>query len=308
MAIRERHLSFGFESTYATPVTPTFSLECLSENFRLEPIDEDQAVIRSPHLVRSKRLARLVRGDAEVLMGYQEAAYLWYAIMGSVATAGDGPYTHTSPDSNGIAVRPSLTAEVERDAAAFAWRYQGIIITGLALAFVTEQQVRGTISVVGQDEATGTAASDTYTTDDIIPAHLTVNVDGSPVTAMGLNLNVARPVDERIPMRGSAMFAVQPPDAGPFGVAGDFVVREEADLTNYNKFKNAGDVDLGFVCDSGGDETMTLNLNKTRLKQGTPVLDGQNIRVHPYEFVSLLDTVATGSLQSVTVNDKVTVP
>lgn len=307
MAIRVRHCGLGVESTYATSVAPTLFFECFNENVKFDPVDEEQALIRSPHIAKIKRLGGVVRGDIEIALGYQEAAHLLYGILGSVTTSGAGPYTHTSPGTQGITKRPSWTLEIGRDNTPRTFRYDGMIIVGLALAIAPDQQVRATVSFVGSDETKGVVATPSYTTDDMLPSHCTVTIDAASQETMAVNINIARPVDERLQL-GQSVFTTQPPDSGPFNVAGDFTIRDEANLTNYAKFYAANDVDLTFLADSGNPETLTLNMNKARLKQATPNVDGQAMSEATYEFVSYLDTVATGSIQSVTINDEVTVP
>lgn len=314
MALRERHLGLGFESTYGTAVTPTLFLPTVREALRFEPLFDENHEIRSPHLQSKPMLGGVVRGNAEVKLNFQDVAHLFYAILGSVDTVGAGPdYTHTSPGSGGVAVRPSLTAQVVRDdPTSHTWIYGGVILTGLAARIAPDSVAMATLDFVGKSEDTATGASGTEAygplADLMLPKQATVKIDGTTVTAMEVNLNIVRAVDEVVPIRGSGSFAVQPTDAGPIQVAGDFVVREEAALTDYAKFVAGTDVDIQVEFTTADEEALTINMNKCRINQATPGLDGPNVRQATYEFTSLFDTVATGDLQAITTNNESAVP
>lgn len=302
------HIGIGKETTPGTPVAPTVFFEAMSEDVQLEREFIRIKTIRSDVTRKVSEAFSLVRGSFTVIGNYQDIHWLFYAILGSSTVTGAGPYTHTAPATGGIAATlPSFTIEARRkDLDAMTWRYAGCKVVSLGLSVTLNQEARLVVGVLGWAETTGTAASETWPDLDVmLPKECTVNVDGTAVDAVSFNLNMNFPHDEPNVL-GSSALTIEPEKNDVLEVTGDFEELTPDALTNYNKFDGSTDVDVALVADTGGDETLTINMNKTRVTQATPHNNERERLKGVFEFESYFDTTATANLQAVTTNDDAT--
>lgn len=302
-----RHFAMGEETTYGTAVTSfDVYMEALSESVQKEIAFERIQTIRTESTRKIEELNTAIRGDVEVVGNYQDLAHAFYALLGSVDTTGAGPYTHTTPASTGIATRPSWTVEISRDTTAQTWRYAGCILTGISVSVAVDQVMRGTLSFIGKSEATGLISTATYAALDVVlPKECTMNFSGSSVDAISFNLSAAYPVDEPYTL-GSTSFAKTPESNDVLAVTGDVTVLFD-DMTEYNFFDGSTDVDLQLSA-TNGTEKFIVNLDKARLTQATPHLEGRARLQATYAFETYFNTTATENMQVVVVNDQSAVP
>lgn len=118
-------VSGGFLWSIGMTTTPTRVLKLLSES-----IDQDIAKIETPTLsgaslfqqaaaVRQGRT--LVSGDTQLLLWNKGEALLFEAMLGTIATTGSGPYTHTASPSKYL---PSYTMQVTEGGTSAVFRKQ----------------------------------------------------------------------------------------------------------------------------------------------------------------------------------------
>lgn len=306
----DRHLGIGYEANWGVANPPDAFFEVLREDIQRVPEFIRVTSVRSKSVLKVVESHYNVKGTVEVLLNYQDFPILTYPFLGSAdAVGGAGPYTHTHPASTGITARVPCTLEIKRDATATTWRYVGCIITGVAISIRQGQEARATITFIGKDETTGTAATATYPTIDLVlPHQVAVKVDAVTVDATEFNLNMTWPADEPNVL-GQKDLARQPEDADALSVEGDFTVLFEALADIYTPFVNETDVDVQLLCDTGGDETLTINMDKCRLIQATPHIEGRARQMQPVSFEAFNTGVAaTDPVQIITVNDDAALP
>ena len=304
-----RHFGIGKETVYGTPVVTTEFLELISESLQKEETTEEIEVVRSYSTRKIEQLNTIIRGDVEVILNYQDIGLLLKTFFGGNDTTGTDPYTHTFPPSTGIPdvgrIGFSLSAELKRDDALF-WKYEGLKVIGIAIAASHDAVPRLTASFLGENEVTS-ASGDTATYPDFdvaLPSHITVNFDATALDAESVNFNAGFAVDEPRKL-GSKLLASEPDDLR-LAVGGDVTVLFE-DTTQYAKWDGATDVDVQIAITNGVD-SLTFNMNKTRLTQTTPHMTGRERLKGTYNFLSYFDAVATENLQAILVNSDAIIP
>ena len=304
-----RHVGFGFEVTEGTPVASTHFVEGVTESIQDEREFEEVQTIRSNSTRDVVQLKAWSAGDVEAVSNYQDLAHWFYMMLGSVDTTGVGPYTHTLPASTGIADRPAVTVEVERDNDTQTWRYPGCILNTLTITQGLDGSGRVTGNFKGRSSSTGTSTTPTFPDFDVVlPTQATVSFDGGSTTfdATQFELTISYPTDDPFVL-GSATFGATQDPSDVLSVTLSVEALFDG-MTEYNNFDGSTDVDVQLVMNTGGDEVATINLNNTRMTQGTPHLDGRQRLTTTYNLTSYFDTTATENIQAVIVNDESTVP
>jgi hypothetical protein len=110
-------LSIAKESTFGTASAGTYRrLPFLSESLSLDVAQVDNMSLRGgtmfPTLVATRQGRRLVTGDVQAYLYDSGAALLFEAMLGSNATTGSGPYTHTATIPAATSALPSYTIQV----------------------------------------------------------------------------------------------------------------------------------------------------------------------------------------------------
>lgn len=157
-------LGFAEESTYGTGVTPSkFLDQVLEESFML-----DRPFTSKPHLRSVSQMVRVqgkttVSGGFKALMGFNGLERIMKHALGSNATTGAGPYTHTASLANALPV--GLTFYVCRDIAVYdAWSYKGCQISKLTIRQAVEEIAEIEVEVVAKDAEVVTESTPTYAT------------------------------------------------------------------------------------------------------------------------------------------------
>ena len=305
-----RHIGVGKETTYGTPVTVTEFSDLKSESMGKELATEEVSTLRAWGITKVNLLNSKVGGDIEIAGNYQDCGLLFKALYGSNDVTGTGPYTHTFPASTGIPAAGrdglSLTAEIQRDSAALTFRYAGCKVVGYSLAADASSSPVMTWSFLGKSEGYGTATTASLPTADLMtPPHVTVSFDAVALNAESVNITAAFGIDEPYKM-GSAEFALEPISNTAFGITGDVTVYF-VNSTQYAKFDGTTDVDI-IVAITDGTHSLTHNINKARLTQVGHAMTFRERLKATYSFSAYHDTTATSSMQTILVNDDVTVP
>lgn len=298
-----RHFGVGLESTYGTPVAPTRFFDVVNESLTRQQNDEEIKTIRTYSTRKYVTLTEWNGGDAEIIANYQDLTILFYGFYGSTDKTGTTPKTHTFPASTGLGIpRPSLTAEVRRDTATQTWRYAGQKVVAFGFTGAVDSVPRMTWGFKGTTEGTGTAATASYQDFDVmLPSHITVSFDGTALDATSVNINAAFSVDDPFVL-GSTTFGKEPEETDNLSVSGDVTVLFDS-MTQYNKFDGATDIDVSIAITDGAN-SLTFNLDKTRLTAATPNVSMRERLTATYNFTSYYNTDATECLQTILVNDE----
>jgi len=299
-----RHFGVGEETTWGTAVARTKFFEALSESVKYEKEFEPITVIRSPYVRDMTLLNAAVRGDVEILANYDGLELLFKHLIGSTDTTSSGVMVqHTYPASTG---RPSagregfgLTGEFRRDGS-YVWLYEGMKITGMSHSFGTDQSSRVTFTFLAETESTSSSAT-AASYDTLLPmrpSEVEVAFDGTTLSAMSCQVNYETPVDEPF-LLGSTGLGAEPVQNDVIKVTGNVEVLFDS-WTQYNKFSTEADVDVAIVASSTDTtHSLTYNMNKCRITQATPPVQGRERLKATYEFESFYDTDATGNFQVV---------
>lgn len=234
----------GGESTLGTAVSRTKFHEFHSESVKqdgygLEPRNNLYGTSQS----RKGAMKRSSDGDIEVDFQVNGMEWLFKNAMGSLATTGTNPYTHTF--SLARALPTGLTVEVNRDATniggSSSFNYPGCNIGKLSLKHSPGEFLKGTISLVGQGLETLVAPSSasfaTFAGFDW--GEFSVTVDG---TALSINSLDELTIDNNLSTDRYAMGAVT---RKGFGRAGQrkITIKMTAEfdsLTALNYYRNSG--------------------------------------------------------------------
>lgn len=296
-----RHMGVGSETTWNTAATRTRFFEALSESVRTEKAFENIEVIRGYSTREVVLLNSAVRGDAEILANYDGIGILLKNLIGSVDTTGSDPYTHTFPASTGIPaadrVGESLTMEFRRDNS-LVWIYPGAKITAMNHTFGTDQSSRMSFTFLAGSETTATSATTASyeTLRPMKPSQVSALFDGTTLSASSVSINVENPLDEPF-LLGATTLGAEPDRSAVLAVSASIEVLF-SDFTQYNKYGSGADVDVAITA-TDSTHSITYNLNKCRLTQATPALQGRERLRATYELTSFYNTDATENIQIV---------
>lgn len=301
-----RHLGFGAESTYGTPVAPTKFFEVLSEGVQLEKNFETVPVMRAFSAPEIVELSSVVKGPLEILANFNGIGILYEHLLGHASHTGAGdPYTHTYPGTGGIPdtdrIGLSLTGEIRRDGA-LNWRYSGIKIVSLAQAFGVEQSSRITLGVIGKGETNPAPAVPTYPTlEPMRPSFVSVLFDSVALKARSAQISIENPCDEPYLLGGTGL-SDEPDRSGLLKVTGQTEVMFSS-LTQYDKFVSGAtvDIEIAVVAPTGGHE-LHYNMAKCRLTQATPHASGRERLTATYVWESYYNSDDTENIQVVLIN------
>jgi hypothetical protein len=140
-----------------------------------------------------------------------------------------------------------------------------------------------------------------------MPTECVVSLDGTSKNVERFSLELVWPVDEPSKL-GSTILARKPRDSDTLEVRGSFVLLEHDAAGAFTKFSSYADADLGFVATGASGDSATININKVKILQATPALDGRQTPKPEVQFVAYLDAALGSAIQFVGVNDKATLP
>lgn len=310
MSLGLRHFMVGKESVYGTAVTPTEPLEATGWDVKLERATEKIHGIRGFSARAIVELNKIVRGTVTTKLNPEEIGLMLKALYGAVTTSGAGPYTHTYPPSTGIPATGragvSLTAQGRVDGS-LCFNWAGVKITSMALTVNPDRTAEIVWGIQGSvaDSAASPATPTFPTLRTFALPQLTIQFDGVSLDARSLDLQAAFEVDAPF-TAGSASLQKEPAETSEFGVSATIEVIFE-NMTQYNKFAAHTDVDVSIVM-SDGTQSLTINLDKCKLKQATPPVQGRERVMVSYELDSYFSATATDCMQMILVNNDQTIP
>lgn len=309
----EKHVGFGKETTYGTAVAATLWLELLSEGVRREPSYQPVPSIRSV-AARALSLGKVVtRGPFRLVGNYQDLPSLFWYWFGEETVTGPGPYVHTIPDASPLFIRPSFTYEAQRDVGdgGDTFKYAGCMLTELAVTVAVEELFEASGALIGNGvETTGSPSTPSYPAFDLMmPTECVVKIDTVEKAVERFSLNLAWPLDEPGKL-GSTALARKPREASNMTVRGSFTLLEHDAAGAFTKFGAYTDAAIQLVASAAGaaPEELTINVNKVKILQATPALDGRATPKPVVEFEARLDETISSPFNVVATNDKATLP
>lgn len=273
------------ETTWATAVTVDRFYELLSESvgYKIARIESDgirsgQRIMRSDDWgAGTKR----VSGPISLELSTKNMALLFKHAMGSVATTGAGPYTHTCTAGDltgkGLTIqagRPSSDGTVQ----AFTWN--GCKIADWDLVFELDKHVKLNLGIVGKDQTTATGlASASYTSSNSLLSytHGAITVGGSAIKVKSGSIKGVNALDTDRLFVGDTAIS-EPLENGRREYTFDLKCEFES-LTALNRIVNGTEAALSLAFTRSTDSiTITGNL---RFDEGMPNLANMGILEQP---------------------------
>jgi hypothetical protein len=293
------YIGLGRESTYGTAVAATSFLEFTEESIKLVAGQTLKGTLRTASPLRTVKNKKSVEGSFKVPVSYGGLEMILKDGLGTVATGGVGPYTHTFTLLNGVPLLP-LTMRVKRAAIiANEYVYTGVHIPKLTFSIQPEGQLELSVDVLGRNEdSIGANSSPTYTTTDYVQwDQMTVcTVGGSTINAQSFELTIENPLDGDTHKLGSLLRQL-PTRSGHRKISGKFEFEFE-DTTHYNYFKNNTEnaVVVTFVSST---HSLSFSLPNVIWQGDTPVVD----KVGPFKQMMAFEAKATSENNELTITN-----
>lgn len=282
---------FGFvsETSYGTAVTVTRFVPLVEESVQTEITQlESAGIIAGQRVLRSQQWSRGLRrheGDIGLELYDRSIGLLLYHCLGTSATSGAGPFTHTF--TPGDLQGDSMTVQFgrpNRNGTVVPFTYAGTKVQSWEIAVAAGEIATLGLTVVAQTETTGiTLATASYST-SIAPMTF---VNGSftlgssslcirSATIQGEN-NLST---DRICVGQS--YIDEPTEMDLREYTGEVEI-EFYDTGLYNRFINGTEAALSLVLSAPGSATVTINAN-VRTDGETPNIEGRDLLVHNLNF------------------------
>lgn len=303
----DRYFGTKREVTWGTGLAPDRFFQLINTDIHLEPAHEELMVLSQHSPAEITVIAEHIEGTALIKGTYEDIGILFEQLLGGADTTGSDPFTHISPPSTGIPftrVGTSLSVEVHRDQVT-AWRYSGMKVTNLTMAFEQEKGPEFSLAFMGKDESQETPATPTYTApiNPMLATELDITVDATSLKLFNASISIDFPVDLTF-LVGSKVLAKEPIENGRLAVAGSAEICFDT-LVDYDKFTAGTFADIIVVATNGVD-SLTLNMKKSLFKIFSPTFDERNRIRAAVEWMTKFDTTATDAIQSVLINSSAT--
>lgn len=293
------YIGLGRESTYGTAVAASAFLEILEESVKLSAGQTAKGTLRTASVLRTVLNKKSVEGSIKVPVSYGGFEMILKDALGTVGTAGVGPYTHTFTLLNAIPALP-LTLRVKRAAiTANEYVYPGVHIPKLTFSCVPEGQLEATIDILGREESSiGANSSATYTSSDYVQWNqmTTCTVGGVTVNAQSFELTIENPIDGDSHKLGSLVRQL-PTRSGHRKISGKFEIEFE-DTTHYNYFKNNTE-NAVVVTFTSSTHSISFSLPNVFWTGDTPVVD----KVGPFKQIMNFEAKATAENNELTITN-----
>lgn len=303
-------LMMAAEVTTGTFVTPTKAYEVRTESIALE-IDrtESEAIRSGQRVMRSEDWTpgtQKVSGDIELELSTKNWAFLFSHMLGSVATTGAGPYTHTiTPgDLSGKSLsvqagRPDIGGTVR----AFSWA--GMKVASWELSCKVDELALVKLSMVGMTETTATAlATASYTSSNSLFSftHGALSVAGSSFPVKDITLSGDNGLD------GERFYIGQPTTSEPLEAkwrkyAGSLTA-DLVDVTAYNRYVNGTEAALVLTFTRGTDVIQITE--NVRFDGSSPEVGGPEILEQSHDFVAVGPSTDAGAITVVVTSSEST--
>lgn len=274
---------FGFkaETTYGTAVTVDrflpFRSESIADTYGRNVADDITAGAQALRQSQVTAGNETYAGGVETYLYNRNIGVLLAKLLGSVSTAGVGPYTHTI--TPGDVTGDSLTVQVGRPDMGGTVRpftYEGVKVRGVTIGATQGEPMTASWDLVAEDMSTGTAlATAAYPSgltrfrgDD-----LTVTIGGASVPIYAFEVTITSPLDDTLRPVGQSTIS-EPLRNDLIVVSGSLELRW-TDLTYYNLVANMTWSELVATVDNGTD-SMTIT-SDVRFDQAEQAVAGRGV-------------------------------
>ncbi len=301
---------FGEESTFGTAATSGIKMgsALYGESFGGSTEELISNAINPSRSVQDVKAGnQTVSGSIPFELSSIGMGTLFKHLMGTNATTGAGPYTHTQKRGSlptGLTIEKGYTDISQYEL------FTGCRINAMALSVTPEGLVTGSFDFVGQDMSASGSSFDGTPTDlghNPIVHHeaTTVQEGGGAATLLGLELNYTNNLDAGRFVIGSANINALPEGRGD--TTGTVTLAFE-NLTLYNKWLNdtESSLDITFT-DSAGDTVQFLIPAVHYNGDASPKIESPQGIVIALPFRGIYDATEATDLKVVLVNDEATV-
>lgn len=303
-----RHFGVGEEATVGTADTVDHFYEALTESVQVERNVEALETIRAFSIQQINELTTLVRGDVEIAANYDGIALLFQHLIGSVdsTTGAVAAFDHTIPADAGIPavdrVGLGLTMEFRRDGS-LVWKYAGCKPTAMTHEMNVDASSRLSMSFLGFSETTsGSPTSPTFPTLlPLLPSAVTVTFGSNVMVARSVSITVENPLDEPL-ILGQTTFGLEPDRSGALKVTATMEGFFQNFTAFYNDFSAFADVDIAIGANNG-TEGILYNLDRCKILQATPHMQGRDRLMATVEIESYFSTDAVPAIQIIVSNN-----
>jgi len=289
-----RYLGVGKESAYGTPVAASVWYDIIRENLaarRTTMFDRDTVADRQ--LTKAVRGEEYVEGDIEMYLNSQQIGHILLSCLGSVATTGTGPYTHTFSVADSL---PSLTLRSGLD------NVKEKIVAGAVvdtLEIVAEVgRARARAGIVGRQLTLGSVGSPTFTTvEDFTHGDATITINDVAKRPRRMTLRINNNL-ERIHVLGDYYLSKLKPRK--FEVTGSFELYFESEA-EYQDFLSLTPRDLNIKFERG-NHRIEFDIDRFVYTDARVDVRGREPLVASFEFTAL-KTSTQDAVKIILVND-----
>lgn len=272
--------SLKAESTYGTSVTPDRGFTLLSETLSLDIARIDSKTLKGGNYLTPQSAIRAGRkrggGDVQGLQYNHGMGLLWTANLGTVATTGTNPYTHTVTMGGTL---PSYTGEVTIGGTSSVMRKRmtGMMVDSWAVALASGENCTFGQTWVYQDETLATSSSTSASlASTLVPYNFadgTITLASSTAGCVrSININGNNNLAADDVCIGSTSIS-QPVRGGFAEITGDMEVELDPTTTNlYDRFV-AGSWAALVLLMTDGTNTCTITANVI-LNGSSPTVGG----------------------------------
>lgn len=300
-------VGFAAEATYGTFQAPTRFLELNSSNIKFERERIDSAGIKAGRRVlhRWAQGVQRVAGDVEFEMAPQGFALLWSHVLGTVATTGTNPYTHTM--SPGDLAGKSLTVQVGKPdigGVVRAFSYLGCKVSGVEVSAAVNEYALMSVSFYGSHldtaQTLGTASYPTGLTPfDFTKGSVTLAGSAFDVKDFTLSIDNGLAVDRHFIRATTPERPKEALENTRREITGSMTA-EFTDLTALNRFINGTEAALVFTFNAGASAITTFTMN-VRFDGEDPDF-GPELLEQPLPFKAISATSDAAALTVVVTN------
>lgn len=300
----DAQVGFKSETTVGTPVTVTKFVPFLSEAIKNNITYLDSQTLSARRTRRATKAGtKGIEGPLNLEAGNTTFATLLRHMMGTIATTGAGPYTHTA--SPGSLTGQAMSMQVGRPdlSTVQPFSYSGVKVNTWELSASEGEIAHLTLNLLGMTETTATGlatASYDSTWAPFVFTEGSVSIGGSGNTNVkSFTLTGDNKLEHRFRI-GSAT-SKEPLEIGPRDYTGS-VVCDFSGLTDYARYTGATQAAL-VLAFSDGTNSLTVTMN-VQFTGETPEVGGSELLEQPLPFSAISSTSDAAAITIVLVNSE----
>jgi hypothetical protein len=301
---------YGEESTYGTAASSGIFWKgaTYGESFGGSTEELQSEAINASRSVQDTKAGNIsVGGSIPFELSTVGMGTILKHLMGSNATTGAGPYTHTMKRGalpTGLTIEKGYTDITQYE------MFTGCKIDSMALSLNPEGLVTGTFEFSGQDQAASGSSFDASPTDlghTVIAHHeaTTVEEGGGAAVLLGFELNIANNLDKSKYQVGSQYIASLPEGKGDCTGTVTFMFE---DLTYYNKWLNETATSLDITLTDTASNTIRFYMPNVKYTgDGSPKIESAQGVVIALNWRAIYDATEATDVEIVLVNGEATI-